>query len=186
VRPRRRSRRSIFSPVNSSAGSFVFSYEDVMDDLEALYRGRVRLVYAMALAQDPDPTRAEDLTQETFLRAWRHTERLATMDPPAQRAWLIRTVRHLAIDAWRWERAFPHEALAPSCPSLPPADRVALRLDVVRALGTLEAGEARFGREADSAGGRAPGDRQIVLLLLDGHEAGRGRNRADVLWAVRD
>lgn len=135
-----------------------------MDDLEAFYRRHVRLVYAMALAQDPDPTQAEDLTQETFLRAWRHTERLAAMDPPAQRAWLIRTVRHLAIDAWRRERAFPHEALAPSCPSLPPADRAALRLDLARALEALEAEEARFGREADSAGGRAPGDRQIVLL----------------------
>jgi len=137
----------IFNPVNSSAGSFVFSYEDVMDDLEAFYRGHVRLVYAMALAQDPDPTRAEDLTQETFLRAWRHTERLAIMDPPAQRAWLIRTLRHLAIDAWRRERAFPYEALAPGCPSLPPADRAALRLDVARALGALE-----------------ETDRQIVLL----------------------
>src|SRR5262245_56155672 len=98
-----------------------------MDDLEAFYRRNVRLVYAMALAQDPNPTQAADLTQETFLRAWRHFERLSDMDPPAQRAWLIRTLRHLAIDQWRRERAFP------------------------------QAGEARFGREADSAGGRSPG-----------------------------
>jgi RNA polymerase sigma-70 factor (ECF subfamily) len=118
-----------------------------MDDLEAFYRGNVRLVYAMALAQDPDPTQAEDLTQETFLRAWRHFERLSGMDPPAQRAWLVRTLRHLAIDAWRRARAFPQEALEPSGPSMPPADRVALRLDVTRALGALE-----------------ETDRQIVLL----------------------
>jgi RNA polymerase sigma-70 factor, ECF subfamily len=118
-----------------------------MNDFEAFYRGHARLVYTMALAQDPDPTRAEDLTQETFLRAWRHFERLTGLDPPAQRAWLVRTLRHLAIDLWRHDRSFPQEALEPPAAPLPPADRAALRLDVVRALGTLE-----------------ETDRQIVLL----------------------
>ena len=118
-----------------------------MNDLEAFYRGHMRLVYTMALAQDPDPTRAEDLTQETFLRAWRHFERLSGLDPPAQRAWLVRTLRHLAIDLWRRERAFPQEALELPAAPLPPADRAALRLDVARALDALE-----------------ETDRQIVLL----------------------
>ncbi|MFD0784742.1 sigma-70 family RNA polymerase sigma factor [Micromonospora azadirachtae] len=59
----------------------------------ALYAHAVRLV-------NGDRQRAEDLVQETLLRAWRHPEAL---DPHrgSVRAWLFTTARNLAIDAWR-------------------------------------------------------------------------------------
>jgi RNA polymerase sigma-70 factor (ECF subfamily) len=60
---------------------------------DALYAHALRLVGG-------DRQRAEDLVQETLLRAWRHPEAL---DPErgSVRAWLFTTARHLAIDAWR-------------------------------------------------------------------------------------
>jgi RNA polymerase sigma-70 factor (ECF subfamily) len=60
---------------------------------EALYAHALRLVSG-------DRHRAEDLVQETLLRAWRHPEAL---DPErgSVRAWLFTTARRLAIDAWR-------------------------------------------------------------------------------------
>ncbi|HET8680517.1 MAG TPA: sigma-70 family RNA polymerase sigma factor [Micromonosporaceae bacterium] len=60
---------------------------------DALYAHAVRLCGG-------DRQRAEDLVQETLLRAWRHPEAL---DPErgSVRAWLFTTARHLAIDFWR-------------------------------------------------------------------------------------
>jgi len=47
-----------------------------------------------------DRQRAEDLVQETLLRAWRHPEALDP-DRGSVRAWLFTTARNLAIDSWR-------------------------------------------------------------------------------------
>jgi RNA polymerase sigma-70 factor (ECF subfamily) len=60
---------------------------------DALHAHALRLV-------NGDRTRAEDLVQETLLRAWRHPE---SLDPTrgSVRAWLFTTARNLAIDAWR-------------------------------------------------------------------------------------
>ena len=43
---------------------------------------------------------AEDIVQETLVRAWRHPQGLDP-DRGSVRAWLFTTARHLAIDAWR-------------------------------------------------------------------------------------
>jgi RNA polymerase sigma-70 factor (ECF subfamily) len=47
-----------------------------------------------------DQQRAEDIVQETLLRAWRHPE---VVDGGAQaiRPWLFTVTRHVAIDMWR-------------------------------------------------------------------------------------
>ena len=50
-----------------------------------------------------DRARAEDLVQETFLRAWRHRSVLAG-PRPAVRAWLLTVSRNIAIDEWRTRR----------------------------------------------------------------------------------
>jgi RNA polymerase sigma-70 factor (ECF subfamily) len=54
-----------------------------------------------------DRGHAEDLVQETMLRAWTHRNDLDIHRSP--RAWLATTTRHLAIDAHRARRARPHE-----------------------------------------------------------------------------
>jgi RNA polymerase sigma-70 factor (ECF subfamily) len=63
------------------------------------------LRYALHLTSG-DQQRAEDIVQETLLRAWLHPEAIA--DRPA-RPWLFAVARNLAVDAFRARRARPHE-----------------------------------------------------------------------------
>jgi RNA polymerase sigma-70 factor (ECF subfamily) len=53
-----------------------------------------------------DAPRAEDLAQETLLRAWRHPEVLER-SPESTRAWLFTVARNLSIDGWRSRQARP-------------------------------------------------------------------------------
>ena len=55
-----------------------------------------------------DRGRAEDLVQETMLRAWTHRANL-DIQHRSPRAWLITVARRLAIDAYRARRARPAE-----------------------------------------------------------------------------
>src|ERR1700750_269594 len=54
----------------------------------------------------PDWASAEDIVQETFIRAWRHLPQLSADDRPV-RPWLFRVARNLLIDANRAARARP-------------------------------------------------------------------------------
>jgi RNA polymerase sigma-70 factor (ECF subfamily) len=54
----------------------------------------------------PDRASADDIVQETFIRAWRHLPQLSTGDQPI-RAWLFRVARNLLIDANRAAQARP-------------------------------------------------------------------------------
>ena len=49
---------------------------------------------------------AEDIVQETFIRAWHHLPQLSADDRPV-RPWLFRVARNLLIDANRAARARP-------------------------------------------------------------------------------
>ncbi|HET8589922.1 MAG TPA: sigma-70 family RNA polymerase sigma factor [Nakamurella sp.] len=67
--------------------------------------GDALLSYVLRLmhgAREP----AEDIVQETLLRAWNHRDQLP---PQARRPWLFTTARHLVIDAYRARRARPAE-----------------------------------------------------------------------------
>ena len=54
----------------------------------------------------PDRSSADDIVQETFIRAWRHLPRLSSGDLPV-RPWLFRVARNLLIDADRAARSRP-------------------------------------------------------------------------------
>jgi RNA polymerase sigma-70 factor (ECF subfamily) len=62
---------------------------------ESVYRRHAGRVYAICLRMSADPARAEDLTQETFIRAW---EKLASFrgDSPFQ-AWLRRLTVNVVL-----------------------------------------------------------------------------------------
>lgn len=66
-----------------------------------------------------DRQRAEDIVQETLLRAWLHPEAIA--DRPA-RPWLFAVARNLAFDAHRARKARPHEVADSALELLPGAD----------------------------------------------------------------
>jgi RNA polymerase sigma-70 factor (ECF subfamily) len=63
-------------------------------------------VYGLAMTILGDPKAAEDVAQETFVRAWRHA---ASYDARrgAVPAWLLTIARNLAVDRARLKRAMP-------------------------------------------------------------------------------
>jgi RNA polymerase sigma-70 factor (ECF subfamily) len=78
--------------------------------IRALYEQHARplLGYALRLTNG-DRQRAEDVVQETLLRAWRHPATFER-DPGAVRPWLFTVARNIAVDAYRARRARPPEA----------------------------------------------------------------------------
>ncbi|WP_198348139.1 sigma-70 family RNA polymerase sigma factor [Plantactinospora sp. KBS50] len=56
-----------------------------------------------------DRQRAEDIVQETLLRAWRNAHRLGAQGQSSLRPWLVTVARRIAIDDHRSERARPTE-----------------------------------------------------------------------------
>jgi RNA polymerase sigma-70 factor, ECF subfamily len=59
-------------------------------------------LYRYALARVRDPETAKDLVQETFLAAWRSSERFAGQ--ASERTWLTRILRNKIVDHYRKRR----------------------------------------------------------------------------------
>ena len=131
------------------------------DAATALVRRFQGRVYGMALGITRDPSLAEDVAQEAFVRAWRAA---ATYD--ARRGsvttWLLTITRNVAIDATRARRDTPtspqvlDEVIRHSLHDPTGAD--AERLDAQRALRTL------MSTHPDQA-------RAVVLAVLGGRTA---------------
>jgi RNA polymerase sigma-70 factor (ECF subfamily) len=66
---------------------------------EELVRRTTRMVYARLYLETGNPVQAEDLAQETFLRAFRSVHQLT--DPAGFRKWLLTIAQSVAIDAYR-------------------------------------------------------------------------------------
>lgn len=86
------------------------------DDQEAaimrvLYDEHAAALWRYALRLTGDRARAEDVVQETLLRAWRHPDVTADVDRSA-RAWLFTVARNMIIDERRSAR-FRHETDVP-------------------------------------------------------------------------
>lgn len=69
------------------------------DLLESAVREYSRMVYRIAYSVLRDPAEAEDVTQETFLRALRYGRKFAAVDDP--KAWLARVAWRLAVERRR-------------------------------------------------------------------------------------
>ena len=72
-------------------------------DWEAVYREELPRVYNFFLYRTGDERQAEDLTAETFEKAWRNRGRYRH-DLAAFSTWLFTIARHAAIDAARRSR----------------------------------------------------------------------------------
>lgn len=96
------------------------------------------LAYATRLA-DGDRGLAEDIVQETLLRAWRHPEALDASRGEL-RPWLFTVARHVTVDAHRARAARPREVrdrLVEAVTAADEIDAVLDRLVVADALETL-------------------------------------------------
>jgi RNA polymerase sigma-70 factor (ECF subfamily) len=85
-----------------------------------------------------DRARAEDVVQETFLRAWR-SPRVLAGPPTAARNWLFTVARRIVIDEWRAGVRRPESVTAqvPEQPYADPTAQIVERQLMVTALRTL-------------------------------------------------
>jgi RNA polymerase sigma-70 factor (ECF subfamily) len=86
-----------------------------------------------------DRHRAEDVLQETMLRAWVSAARLVSSERPL-RPWLFVVARRVVVDQARARRARPQEVAEPGLrevPSRDPFDDLLTRLDVAKAARSL-------------------------------------------------
>lgn len=74
-----------------------------------------------------DRALADDVVQETLIRAWQHPDVLQRAEP-AVRAWLYKVARNLVIDDRRSARR-RHETEAERLPEIPETDRIDRILD---------------------------------------------------------
>ena len=137
---------------------------DVDEMLAALYADHGSALRRFAARLSGDRSRAEDIVQETMLRAWRHPERVAG-HTGAPRAWLYTVARHLAIDQYRARQAHPAEpadltALA-SRAAPDQIDAAIAQLDLTAALASLRP------RDRDLLTARYLRDRSIGQIAAD-------------------
>jgi RNA polymerase sigma-70 factor (ECF subfamily) len=79
--------------------------------VEGLYGEHAAALWHYAWRLTGDPARAQDVVQETLLRAWQHPE-VADNDERSPRAWLFTVARNMVIDESRSAR-FRREVTTP-------------------------------------------------------------------------
>jgi len=108
--------------------------------VRTLLEEHVPRVWRFALRLTGDRDQAEDLTQETLLRAWRHRRRLR--DPSKARVWLFKIAANLWRDQARRARRRSEETTssADELPSsnMPPDQQLVDREDVQRTLDAMD------------------------------------------------
>ena len=106
---------------------------------ESLYRSHAARVYAICLRMVADPTRAEDLTQEAFIRAW---EKLRSFrGKSAFATWLHRLTVNIVLGEIRSRGRRKDEGVATEelrvVPDLRPVRQPEAEIDLERAIATL-------------------------------------------------
>jgi RNA polymerase sigma-70 factor, ECF subfamily len=109
--------------------------------VEELFREHAASLQRFVLAMGyGDQHWAEDIVQETFIRAWKHSGRLQEMELPALRSWLFTVARRIVIDHWRVRAARPEETDGEPLAMLPGPDDTSKALEAMaltNALATL-------------------------------------------------
>ena len=95
--------------------------------MTALYTEHYAVLLSFISRYVHDRHRAEDLVQETLLRAWKHIDHLDT-EPGRTRSYLLTIARNVVTNAWRAEQRRPHlvsdEAAVASVPSADNVDQL--------------------------------------------------------------
>jgi len=79
---------------------------DADDALRQLYSQHAKALHGFVWRFCPDQASADDIVQETFIRAWQHLPQLRADSRPV-RPWLFRVARNLLTDADRAAQARP-------------------------------------------------------------------------------
>lgn len=88
--------------------------------VRALYEEHGRSLLAYATRLTGDRAAAEDVVQETLVRAWKHADRLVE-SRGSVRGWLLTVVRNIVTDRFRAKAARPAEVA--ESPATPPIQR---------------------------------------------------------------
>src|ERR671921_2444369 len=95
--------------------------------MTALYTEHYAVLLSFISRYVHDRHKAEDLVQETLLRAWRNIDRLDT-EPGRTRSYLLAIARNVVTDAWRTEQRRPRlvtdEAAVAALPSADTVDQL--------------------------------------------------------------
>ncbi|WP_411102809.1 sigma-70 family RNA polymerase sigma factor [Streptomyces sp. cmx-4-9] len=97
--------------------------------------GHALLAYATRLTGDR--AAAEDVVQETLLRAWRHSEVLVN-GKGSVRGWLLTVARNIITDRYRARAARPAEVSGEACAPAVEADHADSVVDSMTVLGALD------------------------------------------------
>ena len=114
------------------------AHEEILRQLYAEH-ARPLLAFVLRLTGG-DRQRAEDVVQETLLRAWRNIEQLGGPQARSARPWLVTVARRIVIDDHRGAQARPQEALGHDLDLVAEgdhADRVLRALTLTEAMRTL-------------------------------------------------
>jgi RNA polymerase sigma-70 factor (ECF subfamily) len=103
--------------------------------IRSLYEEHGRSLLAYASRLTGDRAAAEDVVQETLVRAWKHAEDLVE-SKGSVRGWLLTVARNIAIDRARAKAVRPAEV--PESPGTPPIERDHSE-SVVNTMAVLEA-----------------------------------------------
>jgi RNA polymerase sigma-70 factor (ECF subfamily) len=99
--------------------------------MDALYREHAGPLHAYVLRLvGGDRHQAEDVVQETFVRAWRQADQ---WDPAARtvRPWLVTVARRIVIDGYRSRQARPQEVDSSSLQFIPVEDEIEKTLSIM-------------------------------------------------------
>ena len=142
-------------------------------DFSELYKAHLRDVYSYAYYRVGNHHDAEDLTEQTFLQAYRHFERAQReSDGRPLRPWLIRIAHNLAANYYRDRARKPTAALDDAGPISAPHD-------------TAQVVEGRDELQRILAGvDELPDDRREALIMrfalgMDNREIARALGRTD-------
>jgi RNA polymerase sigma-70 factor (ECF subfamily) len=142
-------------------------------EFSELYRAHLRDVYSYAYYRVGDHHDAEDLTEQTFLQAYRHFERAQRESRGRPlRPWLIRIAHNLAANLYRDRSRRPASSIDDSQPITAP-----------HTTEQLVEGRDELSRILDGVR-RLPDDRREALIMrfalgMDNREIARALDRSD-------